>query len=325
MAASLDGSIMRDALADVGPNDAVIPDREPTDAAVACLPRRWPERPSAGGREGLRRSYALRDLVLDGDLVSVGYDLDGECTENRATSVCRQDGITAFVADGADGVDNAFGVHILPVVRDFVPDLEAQVQGRMAGGETLVVRLADWSGTRNDVDFFFSISEALSIGEPRWDARDSYVLDEDAFLEDETPRIADAAAYVADGVVVGRIPDRQPITLPWVDGSKISLPLLSGRFTAELSADLSRLERAVIQGRISTFDIRRMWDDAGFCEGTDARRALDAALQRALDGLINEGVGGDPFCDTISIALEFRGERIGEVERDAIDRAGQCE
>ncbi|MEM9072702.1 MAG: hypothetical protein AAGE52_29610 [Myxococcota bacterium] len=320
-----------DARVDSGASDA----SSDPDAALACVPSRWPEGPDVpGGTEDIKRFFALRDIVLDQEdrWDEIGWDIDGECTEDIDTRVCRRDAADAFTADGPAGLDNSFGENVLPRIVAVHADLEDVVRERMEAGETMIIGLREWNGTDTDPVLHFTMVRTAGLTddreEPLWDGTDRYFRDEDGFIDGGGPvalKISDRAAYINDGVLVGTIPDRQPIVLPWLDGAMIGLPLLSGRVTARIAPDLQTLEDVWIQGRISIFDVRRMWDEAGFCAGEDIRRTVDAAVDDSLDGLINEGVGGDPFCDTISIAIQLRAQRAEISDPVPLGRSGQCE
>ncbi|MEM9072703.1 MAG: hypothetical protein AAGE52_29615 [Myxococcota bacterium] len=301
-----------------------------------CEPTRWPDTPSGpGGLERMERYFALRDVVLDqgAALARIGWDLDGLCTADAASRGCRGDAIDSFAPDGRAGLDNAFGTMVLPAITAVRSDLERTVRDRMENGETLILGIRDWNGTDTDSEVTFSMVRTAGLAdgreEPRWDGTDRYLQDEDGFI-DIGPltdnKIIDKGAYLIDGVLVGRIPERQPVVFPWLDGSTIGLTLLDGQVTARLGPDLQTLSEVWITGRMSVFDVRRMWDEAGFCEGDDIRRIVDASVNEALDMLINDGISGaDIFCDAISIGIEFRARQVELGDRGPVERPNQCD
>lgn len=66
----------------------------------------------------------------------------------------------------------------------------------------------------------------------------------------------------------------------------------------------------LLQGYIGLADLRRLFDEAGMCSGSDVR-ALDAATNAALDGELRDPATG--VCDAVSIAIPFEGVSAGQV------------
>jgi len=95
-------------------------------------------------------------------------------------------------------------------------------------------------------------------------------------------------------MLVFEMPDRRPITLPWVNDNRFDLYLIDARITGTISADGTRLERAF------TYDWR-LWT---LTEIVDClREAGFANVESYWEGTADDGESGDG---------NFRKKRRGE-------------
>lgn len=306
---------------DAGPPDAGAPDAGPGDAGPSCILRRPPPRTAEADTGDRVLTFALRDIVLDQENMvwaDIGYDHDGECTENvdQGTCVPRTGGVPQL--DGPGGVDNLGGRQVLSLLEQRDPGIEADARRAQREGRYVIfVRIAGWNGLDDDsrVQVWFSQSlsaspDGGSPGDPlRWDGTDRFTLSEADFeAGDPTrPLLFDDLAYVADRQVVMHIPDGRPILLPW-SAHPLELRLTDAFLTGTLNADATRLEDVTMTGRWALIDIQSVFTQLGLCPGTDERRDADILLNQFAD------IRGDPAtdglgatCDAYSIAVGFTG------------------
>ncbi len=304
---------------DAGEEDAAV---DAFDAAVDVPPidggcgRTWPGRTESDGtdRDGV---YVLRAPVFSQADAwdEYGWDLDGVCTAPGETHVCVPFELDDPPSDGVMGADNAFGQAFSAIIEDALPGFGAEIALNMET-QPLLILLAEWSGEDNDrsVDFSLVSTNGVVRGdgrtEPQWDGEDLWRRTEDSFVAGD-PLIEDLAAYVTDGVLVATIRERQPIFIPWIGGRRVALRLFRGVLTGKISEDRSVMTDVLLQGYIGLSDLRRLFDEAGMCAGSDVRDALDAATNAALDGELRDPATG--VCDAVSIAIPFEGVSAGQV------------
>ncbi len=287
--------------------------------------------------------FGLRDVVLQQTAAQarmLGYDVDGLCTDstNRATE-CTP-GMSAPVAiDGDDGVDNQFGASLYPLVEAAVPGLEGRARAaQMAGNGLPILRIRGWNRTPNDpvVDVVITaavfsaagtdqtappgvtirspIDYTLTNGDPVpapvWDGQDWVWVRDDSFLSGdlEMPLVRDEQAYVANGMVVARLPERVDIVFP-TDTTGVLVRLTDAVATGQLSEDGTMLNNVIVAGRWSTTDLLSTAENVGLCRGTAQYTILQSQLGRLADVRSTPPTPGDPMldCDSLSIGVGFTG------------------
>jgi hypothetical protein len=284
---------------------------------------------------GERLTFVLGDPVLDqrdDRWATIGFDLDGLCSDGTEMSVrCRAPSSSAPPStDGEEGIDNAFGDSILPLIIVARPDFEERaVTGYRRGLGAFVVRLDDWNGEPDDpavrvaiVQTIFGSGDMLDVvGEieigadslvvggvthpyPQWDGDDYFWGRPDNFLlgDLESPRIVDEEAYVAGGTLVVELPGRTPLILGGNE-TDVLITLIDAVLTVELDPEGPSTGRAVLAGRWAIADILAALAPAGVCEGTDDYASFERLLQLAADTYATAGAAGP--CDAISVGLEF--------------------
>jgi hypothetical protein len=290
---------------------------------------------TADGPDLDRLTFALGDIVLDqrnDRWAAIGFDLDGLCSDGSERSVqCRAPSPSAPPStDGEEGIDNAFGDSILPLIIVARPDFEDRaITGYRRGLGATLIRVDGWSGQPDDpsvrvaiLQSIFGSGEALdAVGEieigadsllvdgvphpyPQWDGDDYFWGRPDNFLlgDIESPRIVDEDAYVAGGTLVVDLPGRTPLILGGNE-TDVLITLIDAVFTVELDPEGPSTGRAVLAGRWALADILAALPAAGVCEGTDDFASFDRLLQLAADMYATSGAGGP--CDAISVGIEF--------------------
>jgi hypothetical protein len=309
----------------------------------ACTPRAAPPRPTTADLpDGPEVAFAMRDSFLDqgAEWEEIGLDLDGFCTVGSSSpSECM-----SRETDGTDGIDNVFGDELYPLVEAVTPGLEdvaraAQEDG--LGQPVLVLR--GWNGTANDPLVDASIASAVfstsadgdtadappavtirsptdyelagggAVPLPVWDGLDWTWLREDAFFEGDILRanVRDEAAYVADGRIVVRLPNRIDIVLP-TEEAGVLVRLGGATAIGTLSSDLRRIETLVVAGRWSVIDLLATAENVGICRGSPQYEVLATRLGQIADLRATQPSEPDPAipCNAISLGVTFTGTRV---------------
>lgn len=316
----------------MAPDTPTPPARTLRECGVTDPGRLFPRRPDIlDGVDTAARTFALRDIVLDQREVweDVGWNLDGAITDDVSDEpLCIPPEGDFPPLDGRGGVDNVFGERVLATLADLYPGFEANARARMVQGETIVVRLRDWNGMNNDpnveviVAMAASVTRADGLPEPQWDGNDRWNVATTSFSggNPDRPLIIDNNAYVADGRLVARMPDRQPVVIPWLETNRFQLRLTEARLSAEITDGGTRLRDVTISGRYGDIDLADALTRSGLCEGGSARDLLDRERQEDLDVRGIAGSGGPGVaCTAMSFSIGFTG--VGAVYGEIVEPA----
>lgn len=276
---------------------------------------------------------------------TIGFNLDGFCTTDAdMRTECSPAGQgLAPQLDGVGGIDNTFGNSFFPVVSlgltGIDVDLVAQEQ---AGIGAPLLLLDDWNGAPNDsrvtVTFTQSVfgtpagpgggspdiiimgSEAfLTDGTtpapaPAWNGTDYFWGREDTFIagDPQLPNVRVTTAYVTNGVLVARLPDRTPIRLlGTAAGIEVNLTdlVITGNVHELFVNPQAAAPQFVLAGRWGFNDLVAQAPNIGVCEGT----ALFTTLNRILNGMIDvlqdppAAIDSSLPCDALSVGIVFNG------------------
>lgn len=251
-----------------------------------------------------------------------GYNLDGFKSTNNSKNLCKpraKGGAAKLVhADGAEGIDNAFGKSIIPIIGSFVQGGVSKTVNEQldAGKFTIMVKL-DKLGTGTD---YSGIAASLFGGgnldaDPKWDGTDEWpVLYE--LLENgdkEKPLVKFANSYVANRTWVGQS-NSLKLSLD-VQGYALTLSINHAILSMDLNADNTAATKGVIAGILKTDELVTTIKSvagkfsASLCEGN----TLDGVLEQlagASDILSDATQDPNKECDAISIGLGFDAGKV---------------
>lgn len=311
--------------------DAIVEDAGMTVLLVA------PPRPavSTEGPDAEDRLYALRDALLNQDgerWRSIGLDLDGRNTQGPEFDVecLPPDAESEPEVDGENGIDNAFSHRLFPLLQLALPGLEASVQESQAAGVgALLLQVSGYNGTDNDPRIHVSFTQSAGgtssedsvsfsdfdlVAEggtpapgPAWEGADRWWARDDGFFsgEESQPLIRDDNAYVADGHLVMRLPERAEFL--FFTGTEVGARVRLTDSTVVMDLREGEGGGVVLAGRWSILDLLDTGENIGICIGSTERGIVDSQLLIIADVRSSAGSGGDGVeCDAISIGVTFR-------------------
>ncbi|MEM9069664.1 MAG: hypothetical protein AAGE52_14225 [Myxococcota bacterium] len=309
--------------------------------------RRPPPRPTIEDSDGPEVIFALKEvrLIQMGEAWrEIGFNLDRLCSEAPAPLVeCLPPAFpdASPLIDGNQGIDNAFGGQLTPLIDIVFPDLaDSAVSAAEEGIGVVITRIRGWNGEANDPRVDVTVTQSVDstrgaagdsaptaefrdframmpgtdtdLAEPVWDGNDwVWAREETFFLGDpEQPRVRDDNAYIANNELVVTLPDRVEIVFANTAAGllvRLSDALAVGR----ISDDRTRMTPATFAGRWSILDLLDTANTVGVCEGDTEFDLLRNQLNTIADVRSVAGTGGEGVsCDAISLGVTFEGYRV---------------
>jgi hypothetical protein len=301
------------------------------------------------------------DNQLDGNAwKDLGYDLDGLCTgsdtcEGTDSPLSCAPTVPQIATDGNYCRDNTFGR--LEYAAALVPELSTKYGlsddqfncALCVGDYNFVIRISGYNGEANDdrvrVDLYPSpgLEKRLpwDCSKEDWRTHPCFTSDlpwtiqKDALtdvhdgpdLGDST--LADPAAYVKDGYLVGQLP---PDTLFWFPGYNalvVAFPLklqratVSGKLTRGPDG-VWRLADGIIGGRAKGTDIVQGFRLMGFCETDSNYSIMTDFVQKNLDLLADGSNDPNTTCDAMSVGLGFTALQAVAGKVATVDPLKEC-
>ncbi len=297
-----------------------------------------PPRPAGADSGDMELLFALKDVRLDqgsSGWSGIGFDLDDRFTTVDDLDVeCSPPSPGAEPElDGDEGIDNAFGHILYPLIDAVLPTLETEFRAsQTAGRGTLVARITGWNGLDDDPRVNVVIAQSalgtsaaaadvdpatgrLRAGgaapPPLWAGNDTFFVREDAFVggNEARPRIEDSNAYIADRQVVLTLPAGTEI-LFLASARSVKVSFTAATVVGTLSPDARRLERVTVAGRWASSALLEASGPVGICSGSGTWDILANALDQRADVRAVPGSGGaGADCDAISLGVTFEGYR----------------
>jgi len=245
----------------------------------------------------------------------IGYDLDGQTTTADSTSVCiPASSFSSAKVDGVDGIDNAFGSLLVPLLQADLFDLNASdtASTAIAAGKTTtllrIVGLTDSTQTATGLAATASMGATITSGI--------------ANASTTWPSIAGTTVtfgtvYVVDGTTVARDADT---TLPLAIWATLSVPLTLAIHhpIITLRRDGTSPVRGVIAGTLDTSEaIAAFQALAGRFSQSLCGSAFDgvvAQIRDMQDIMLDETNPPGAPCNAISIGIAFTATQIANAQ-----------
>jgi len=262
---------------------------------------------------------------------SYGYNLDGYRTTSPSTKLCRPRGYAppTIHDDGDDGIDNAFGQHVLPAVTAiFSKPTSAFTDAIADGGYTLILLLRDLGTGANYSGISAVAYRGAPLGTaPKWDGTQEWPIRYESLVDGdiEMPRHELDDSYVANRTWVGKA---DLITLDTPLGA---LPIRQAVITMDLEPDNSGAVNGTIAGvlEVNKFQDAIIQGISGevLCRGDLhlVQKLMDQVVGAA-DMLVGEAQDPDKLCNGVSIGIGFEAKPvlIGAVADPRPNRGDEC-
>jgi len=305
-----------------------------------------PPAPPAGAAAatlGTPRTFALKQLLLGGTdrtgapsdsaWKAYGYDLDNKTTTAKSTDVCTlADGAQkAAQTDGNQGIDNAFGETILPIITSVSPTAETDINKSITDGSFTI--MLDIQGLADDpAQNNTGLSGQIFAGgqyDPNkaapafdlttdWPVRPELLKDMKTIASGSTVQFDPANTYV----VAGQFVTKADLTLSLsVGGTALSLSIHQAIITFQHS-DPHTAATGTIAGIINTEElISGLKSVAGrlqksLCEGS-AFDQIAQEIRQASDIMSDGSNNAGASCNGISIGLGFVAAEIKHPDKVA--------
>ena len=303
-----------------------------------------PVRPAAVDEDGPEVTFGLKEFQLDqsGELWrNIGFNLDGVCSNAPEPIIeCVPPRFPAAQpqTDGDRGIDNAFGAALFPLVKLALPDLEAVSRESANNGiGAVALRIRGWNGgmddsrvevavsqtvdgttgtgdtppavTFRDFELFNAAGDAPAVS-PSWNGSDWFWVREESFFmgDTERPRIVDDNAYVANGQLVMKLPDRVALNFSGPENG-VSVRLTDAVLVADISEGPGF--SVTIAGRWGVLELLEVAASVGICDGDTEYDLFLRQLDTIADIRSAPGTGGEGVeCDALSFGITFRGYPI---------------
>ncbi|MEZ4374709.1 MAG: hypothetical protein R3B07_28100 [Polyangiaceae bacterium] len=292
--------------------------------SAGCGSRQPPARPSVqdSGSGAPTSIWVLKDIIIDQPdpaWKDIGYDLDGLCTEPPDNAVeCLAENASGPARDGNDGVDNAFGATVIPLLKAADVTIQQSAQSNQNEGQSaIVVHVDGWNGQDDDPSVQVWMAEtAYAIpdgstdpGTPAWDGTDTFYVPDAAFNNGDvnSPIIGNDNAYIAGRTLVMRLPDRSAFPFQTSDG-QVFLKLTDATLTGQISADGTSMSNVILAGRWAGQDVLDTLVYINICPNSLEYGLVQNLLQNSADIRATKGTGGPgAICDAVSIGIQLTG------------------
>lgn len=262
-------------------------------------------------------AFAVTELrfydIVDGARTAAGFglDLDGRQSTRVSDDLCRRvKGAACDVQqDGPAGVDNSYGVNVLPLYDSATATSKELLEAMAAGEWTLLIRLRNDPMSASAAGLSGALLNGAPLGAaPALDGSDPWRPTFESVVagDPDAPTVALSDSYIVNGVWVGTA-DR--MDLPF--GARGTVPVRSLTLVADLSDETPRrLQNGVLAGFILAEDLvaealtAAPKVDPRFCDQWSIDNIL-LQLEAASD-LPSDGTH-DPNreCDAVSVGIGF--------------------
>jgi hypothetical protein len=294
-----------------------------------CALARWPDRPAHDdGPDALSLTFAASSFTVGADPTSapIGFDLDGVCTCPGPPS-CVSPSSVKSACDSDGGIDNG-GSQMLDRFLTLSGSKDRITTAIQQGQGGFLMVLADYNGLANDTKVSVSLYASNgtqsdppggSSPPPRHDGTDVWTIESSSLYGGASgppfiSKVADADAYVANGVFVAQMDLRLPL-------GDLVFDLRSAVVTGTLKhqGNAWQITNGVLDGRwpvaefLTSFDtLKDPFGSSG--EGLCGSSPLYANIKGDVCQVVD--IVQDPKkdntgakCDSIGLAVTFSGEQ----------------
>jgi hypothetical protein len=255
-----------------------------------------------------------------------GYNLDKKISTAASTDVCKPNagGSPKVHDDGTDGIDNAFGKELWPIIQGLAPTAEADINESIVDGQfTIIVDMTNLGPEANYLDILGKLYAGTEMADPPvWDGSDMWPVAPE-LLENPSDigsaKVVFPKSYLNNNTWVSGTPGTINLAVS-VQGTDFNLSITQATITMKLDAAHEKATDGVIAGIIQVETlISELQKVAGsfsssLCEGTTFD-SIANQLRQASDILSDGSQDPSKTCDGISIGLGFESLpiQLGEV------------
>ena len=262
-----------------------------------------------------------------------GYDLDGKQSTKDSKDLCKPaagGSPSAVYPDGNDGIDNAFGKLLLPIITGLAQDASAQVNEAIQSGSFTIILDMDGLGTQaNYINLVTRLYAGTDLGAiPKFDGTDHWPVAPELLnspTDIKSAKVSFPTSYVNEHTWVSGTPGQLNLNLA-VQGYNLALNITNAVITAEMNAGRTEATNGIIAGVIPTEPLIEQLRaiagsfDKGLCSGTTFDSLADQ-IRQASDILSDGTQDASKPCDAISVGLGFSSKPIAKPTNDDIGEA----
>jgi hypothetical protein len=251
-----------------------------------------------------------------------GLNLDGKVSTKADKDLCKPPkggAPSSTYPDGDDGIDNAFGKLIMPIVGGLTSYPTASTQATIDEGRFTIMLAFDKLGSDKDYNPLLTrLYNGAPLGTPpAWDGTDAWPLVSEQLNDPTDPssaKVQFAASHLADNTWVSGSGGTVTLSII-VAGAPFPFLINEAILRARLAADHRSATDGVIAGILDTEQfiegIRKIAGniDPYLCEGS-AFEGLAQQLRGASDIMKDGSQDPSKTCDGISIGLGFDASEV---------------
>jgi hypothetical protein len=245
-----------------------------------------------------------------------GYDIDGRISQEGDPGLCQPaaGGSPKVHNDGDQGIDNAFGKSILPLMLSFANDFESlNNQALLEGEYTILIRVDTLGAAASYVDLPALYYEAAPLGSPPlFDGSDAWPITAESLTSPGDPgssRWPFPISYLNEHTFVTSPLGSLQVSIA-LSGMPMQLQIEHAVLTMEVAPDRTTAQNGIISGVLeSEVFADELREIAGafspeLCEGTTVESLIDQ-IRATSDILLDGSQDPTQTCNGISIGLGF--------------------
>jgi hypothetical protein len=317
----------------------------PGDQAGAQPPAPGPNKPADGADNTV---LAIHELYLgDTDRAGnksenawkqFGYNLDNKISTKDSTDLCKpaKGGVASKIyPDGENGIDNAFGHTLVPLIGSLSADFSTSVNDNLEKGSfTVMFDLQKLGGDADYNPIVTNLYGGANFGDtpPKWDGTDKWPLINELLNNGDanSPKVSFPNSYLVGNTWVSGSKGTVSLNIS-VAGYTIALDIADAVITMDLSEDHKKATNGTIAGVLDTEALISQLgvvagSAAGICPGDPTFESIADQLRQASDILKDGSQDPNKPCDGLSIGLGFDADlvQLGDVAPPAQPKGDPC-